>query len=151
MFFILPHDSGKAHPMFRRTGIFSMVAVSLFLFCGQTAPATCNNAQIGPSKGAVIGTGVAVVGVIVIGTVVLVHVHNSHHNIKGCVVAGPKGVEIRTDDSKNYALTGDTNVKVGDLVRVHGSKIKKVKNSTDDQTFMVEKLNKDYGPCKTTP
>jgi hypothetical protein len=24
-------------------------------------------------------------------------------------------------------------------------------NSADDQTFMFEKLNKDYGPCTTTP
>ena len=142
--------------MYRRTGIVSMIAVSLFLFCGQSAPVACNapQQQIGPSKGEVIGVGVAAVGVIVIGTVVLVHVHNSHHTIKGCVVAGPSGVQIKSgtgSDMKTYTLSGDTNVKVGDLVKVHGSKVKKVKNSTDDQTFIVEKLNKDYGPCAATP
>ncbi|HZL26790.1 MAG TPA: hypothetical protein VFC39_09690 [Acidobacteriaceae bacterium] len=142
--------------MYRRTGILSMIAVSLFLFCGQTAPVACNQSQqqIGPSKGEVIGVGVAAVGVIVIGTVVLVHVHNSHHTIKGCVIAGPAGVQIQSgtgSDMKTYTLSGDTNVKVGDLVKVHGSKVKKVKNSTGDQTFMIEKLNKDYGPCTATP
>ena len=140
--------------MYRRTGILSMIAVSLFLFCGQSAPVACNQQQIGPSKGEVIGVGVAAVGVVVIGTVVLVHVHNSHHTIKGCVVAGLSGVQIQSgtgSDMKTYTLSGDTNVKVGDLVKVHGNKVKKVKNSTDDQTFIVEKLNKDYGPCTATP
>lgn len=142
--------------MYRRTGTLSMIAVSLFLLCGQSAPVACNSSQeqIGPSKGEVIGVGVAAVGVIVIGTVVLVHVHNSHHTIKGCVVAGPSGVHIRSgtgSNMKTYTLSGDTNVKVGDLVKVHGSKVKKVKNSTGDQTFRVEKLNKDYGPCTATP
>jgi hypothetical protein len=131
-----------------------MIAVSLLLFCGQTAPVGCNQQQIGSRKGEVIGVGVAAVGVIVIGTVVLVHVHNSHHTIKGCVVAGPSGVQIQSgtgSDRKTYTLSGDTNVKVGDLVKVHGSKVKKVKNSTDEQTFLVEKLNKDYGPCTSNP
>jgi hypothetical protein len=140
--------------MFRRqAGIVSLAAVSIFLLCGDTAPASCNQTQIGPSKGEVIGVGVAAVAVVAIGTVTLVHIHNSHHTIKGCVVAGPTGVEIRTsgEGPKTYKLAGDTNVKVGDLVKVHGDKVKKVKGSTDDETFTVEKLNKDYGPCKVTP
>jgi hypothetical protein len=136
----------------RQAGIVSLAAVSIFLLCGDTAPASCNQTQIGPSKGEVIGVGVAAVAVVVIGTVTLVHVHNSHHTIKGCVVAGPNGVQIRSDNGgKTYTLAGSTNVKVGDLVKVHGDKVKKVKGSTDDETFTVEKLNKDYGPCKVTP
>jgi hypothetical protein len=140
--------------MYRRTGIVSMIAVTLFLFCGQTAPVACKDQQIGPSKGEVIGVGVAVVGVVAIGTAVLIHVHHSHHSIKGCVITGPAGLQIRSgsgSDMKTYTLSGDTNVKVGDLVKVHGSKVKKAKHSTEDQTFIVEKLNKDYGPCTTTP
>lgn len=140
--------------MYRRTGTISMIAVSLFLFCGQTAPVACNEGSIGPSKGEVIGVGVAAVGVVVIGTVVLVHVHNSHHTIKGCVVAGPSGVQIQSgsgSEMKIYTLAGDTNVKIGDMVKVHGNKMKKTKNSPDDETFTVEKLNKDYGPCSVAP
>ena len=142
--------------MYRRTGIVSMIAVSLFLFCGQTAPVTCNASQerIGPSNGEIIGIGVAAAAVITIGTVVLVHTHNSHHTIKGCVVSGPAGIQIQSGsgaDMKTYTLAGDPNIKVGDMVKVHGNKVKKVKNSADDQTFTVEELNKDYGPCKATP
>jgi hypothetical protein len=139
--------------MYRRTGIVSMIAVSLFLLCGQTAPVECKG-SIGPSTGEVVGVGVAAVGVITVGTIVLVHVHNSHHNIKGCVVSGPSGIQIKSgtgSDMKTYTLAGDTNIKVGDLVKVHGNKVKKVKTSTDPETFTVEKLNKDYGPCTTTP
>ena len=138
----------------RQAGILSLAAVSIFLLCGDTAPASCNKSQsqIGPSAGEVYGVGIAAVAVVVIGTVTLVHVHNSHHTIKGCVVAGSNGIEIRTsgDAPKTYKLAGDTNVKVGDMVKVHGDKVKKVKGSIDDETFTVEKLNKDYGPCKVT-
>jgi hypothetical protein len=140
--------------MHRRTGIVSMIAISLFLFCGQSVPPVSCNKPIGPSTGEVIGVGVAAAAVITIGTVVLVHTHNSHHTIKGCVVSGPAGIQIQSGsgaDMKTYTLAGDPNIKVGDLVKVHGDKVKKVKNSTDNQTFTVEKLNKDYGPCKATP
>jgi len=37
---------------------------------------------------------------------------------------------------------------VGDLVQFHGSKVKKVKGSAGNQTFTVEKIGRDYGPCK---
>ncbi len=137
--------------MIRQAGVFSMAALTVFLLCGATAPEQCNtsNERIGPSTGEVVGVGVAAVGVIVVGTVVLVHVHHAHHTVKGCVYAGPRGFEVKTDDNKVYALSGDTlKVKQGDLVKFHGNKIKRAKSSTDDQTFMVEKMNKDYGPCK---
>jgi len=136
--------------MFRRTGTVSLALLGFFLLCGDTAPATCNDPP--PSHTGAEAAGIAIVAGVVIGTVVLVHVHNSHHNIKGCVVAGPAGIQIHSDgDQKTYTLVGDTNVKVGDLVRVHGSKIKKTKDNKDDETFAVEKLNKDYGPCKASP
>jgi hypothetical protein len=53
---------------------------------------------------------------------------------------------------KTYALAGVTeNIKVGDLVRFHGSKVRKVKDSTGDQTFAVQKISKDFGPCTVKP
>jgi hypothetical protein len=53
---------------------------------------------------------------------------------------------------KTYALAGETaNIKVGDLVRFHGTMRKKVKGSTGAQTFTVEKISRDYGPCKLNP
>ena len=131
-----------------------MAAVSIFLLCGDTAPATCNtsNTRIGPSGAEVAAVGIAVVGVIVVGTVVLVHVHNSHHRLKGCVTMGPSGLQLKTDDNKTYALGGEMrDVKAGDTVKIHGNKMKKTKDMTGDQVFTVEKVNKDYGPCTVVP
>jgi hypothetical protein len=138
--------------MFQRTGIVSMICLTAFFLSGATAPQSCTNSQplqIGPSKGEVIGLGVAAVGVIVIGTVVLVEVHKSHHTIKGCVTAGPAGIQvIDTGNTRTYNVTGVTaNVKVGDTVRLHGNKQKKIKGEPA-QNFVIEKLSKDYGPCK---
>lgn len=137
----------------RRNGAVGFVCLTTYLLCGATAPQTCQPSQssnIGPSDGQVIAAAVGVVAVIAVGTVVLVEVHKSHHTVKGCVSTGPRGVEVTTveDKPKTYVLDGETaKVKVGDLVRVHGDKIKKAKNSTEDQVFRVEKISKDYGPC----
>ncbi len=143
----------------RRNGAIAFVCLTAYLLCGATAPETCQtqSTNIGPSGGQVIGAAVGVVAVIAVGTVVLVEVHKSHHTVKGCVSTGPSGIEVTTveDKPKTYMLDGETaNVKVGDLVRVHGDKIKKTKDSTGDQVFRVQKINKDYGPCpagKKTP
>lgn len=88
---------------------------------------------------------------VVVGTTVGVTyaVENQRHTLRGCVLSSPGGLELRTSDSKIvYALEGhDATIKVGDRVKLHGSKLKKAKDSTTDQVFVVEKLNKDYGPC----
>jgi hypothetical protein len=141
--------------MNRRAGIVSMIVLTTLLLSGATSQG-CNssNDSIGPSKGEVVGAAVAVVAVVAIGTVVLVEVHKSHHTIKGCVSAGPNGLQVEDmDNHKIYDVTGVTaNVKAGDQVRLHGNKQKKTKGATT-QTFTIEKLNKDFGPCKvpTTP
>jgi hypothetical protein len=140
--------------MFRRTGIVSMTCLTAVLLSGATSPQSCNtNTQpIGPSTGEVVGAAFAVVGVVVIGTVVLVEVHNSHHTIKGCVTAGPSGLQVQdTDNTHTYNVTGVTaDVKVGDVVRLHGNKEKKKKKGDTGQGFFIEKISKDYGPCKVT-
>ena len=138
--------------MHRLTGIACFAVLSSLLLCGATSPSGCNTnqTQIGPSKGEVIGAAVGIVAVVAVGTVVLVEVHNSHHIIKGCVTAGPDGLTVHTQNNgKIYALTGVTaNVKVGDVIKVHGSKPKDQKDSAGDQDFAVEKISRDYGPCK---
>jgi hypothetical protein len=35
-------------------------------------------------------------------------------------------------------------------VRVHGARAKQKKGDLGDPVFVVEKLNKDYGPCKAS-
>src|ERR1035441_1754261 len=85
--------------MFRRTGIVSMTCLGAFLLSGATGTQSCAPPQsvgsIGPSKGEIIGASVGVVAVVVVGTVVLVEVHNSHHTIKGCVFSGPSGLQVQ--------------------------------------------------------
>jgi len=136
--------------MNRRTGIVCFVILGSLLTCGSTAPPGCATESIGPSKGEVVGAVVGIVAVVVVGTVVLVEVNKSHHTIKGCVTAGPNGLAVHTEgNGKVYALTGVTaNVRVGDVIKVHGSKQKGQKDSVGDQDFAVEKISRDYGPCK---
>jgi hypothetical protein len=130
------------------------VVLFSFLLCGATSPDGCTSSspppQIGPSKGEIIGIAVGISAGVVVGVVVLVEVNKSHHSLKGCVTAGPDGLTLHTEgNSKVYALTGvPANVKVGDVIQVHGSKSKGQKDSAGDQDFAVEKMNRDYGPCK---
>jgi hypothetical protein len=141
----------KGHVMQHKTGIVSMIALSSFLLCGASAPTDCKG-SFGPSTGEVVGIGVAIGATIVIGTVVLVHVNHSHHEIRGCVTSGPNGLQVENEsDKKIYTLIGvPSNVKVGDIVKVHGDKEKQAKGSPANQDFKVEKMSKDYGPCKVS-
>jgi hypothetical protein len=142
--------------LFRRTGATSMICLASYCLCGATDPQGCQtqNTNIGPSKGQVTAAVVGTVAVIAIGTVVLVEVHKSHHTVKGCVSAGLGGVVVTTlsEKPKTFVLEGDVaSVRVGDLVQFHGNKVKKTKDSSGDQTFEVQKIKKDFGPCKLLP
>jgi len=91
-----------------------------------------------------VGIGAAVAVIVV----VAVEVSNGHHTLSGCVISGPNGLELQTSESKRYALEGDaSSIKVGDRVKIHGSRVKKTKDTAGDQVYRVEKLKKDYGPC----
>lgn len=106
----------------------------------------CSGAtQCGPTGGEVAGTGVGIgAGIAVI---VVVAVNVTHQGITGCVVSGPNRPEPETSD-KHYALEGDAaSIKVGDRVKIRGSRVKKTKDQAGDQVYRVEKLRKDYGPC----
>lgn len=125
------------------------LTLSALLCCGADS-SSCNTSQerIGPS-GAEVGAAIAGVAVVIVGAVVLVEVNHSHHTLKGCVLSGPTGLELRTDDQKTYALSGTTaNLKAGDQVRLHGSRVKHSKAIPGDPAFLVETMKKDYGPCK---
>jgi len=135
----------------RQTGIVAMIALSSFLLCGASSPTSCAPQHIGPSTGEVVGIGVAVGAGIVVGVVVLVEVNKSHHTIKGCVTAGPNGIQVVSDsDKKTYFLVGDpSKAKVGEVVRLRGTKEKKGSNGSQD--FLVTNMTKDYGACKVAP
>jgi hypothetical protein len=138
--------------MNRSPATISVICLTSLLLAGASTQ-SCNTTQtsgsIGPSKGEVIGAAVGIVAIIGVGTVVLIEVHNSHHTIKGCVTAGPSGIQVYDfANQRTYYVTGATaNVKAGDLVRLHGNKEKK-KKGDPGQAFVVEKITKDYRPCK---
>lgn len=138
--------------MQRRKGFAAFAALSSLLLSGASSPSSCNtsNDQIGPSNTEVYGAVAGIAAGIAVGTIVLVEVHKSHHTVKGCVTAGPEGLTVHSEgNQKVYALTGVTaNVKVGDIVKLNGNKEKSQKDSAGDEDFMIQKMSRDYGPCK---
>lgn len=111
--------------------------------------------RIGPSGGEVAGAAVGVGAAVAV--VVFLAVNHGHHSITGCVVSAANGLELRTGDSRAWALEGDTSdLKVGDRVKVHGSRDpgsrgRKAKGAPAPDVFNVDKLNKDYGACHERP
>ncbi|MGA8088783.1 MAG: DUF5818 domain-containing protein [Terracidiphilus sp.] len=132
----------------RRLGVAAFAGLTVLLCSGSTAPTQCQS-SIGPSGGEVAGVAIGVGAVIAVAIIVPVEISHSHHIVTGCVMTGANGLELQTSEGKTYALEGDAaSIKVGDKVKVHGSKIKKTKDSTGPGVFRVEKLNRDYGPCR---
>jgi uncharacterized protein DUF5818 len=123
------------------------------LCTGATSPSGCNTSSsgignIGPSNAEVIGAAVGVGAVIAVAIIVPVEISRSHHILTGCVVNSAIGLDLRTSDGKTYSLEGEAaSIKVGDKVKLHGTRIKKAKDSTGPGVFKVEKLNRSYGPC----
>jgi hypothetical protein len=72
-------------------------------------------------------------------------------SITGCAVSNQNGLELRNEsDRQTYMLIGDTgDIKAGERIRVKGKK--KKKDSSAGRTFLVEKLTRNYGPCKALP
>jgi hypothetical protein len=120
------------------------------LLCtGVSLPASGQSGgQIGPSGSEVAGAGIGIGAAIAVAIILPLEISRSHHNLTGCVVSSANGLNLQTSDGKTYALEGDSaTIKAGNKVKVHGSKIKKTKDSTGPGVFRVEKLNRDYGPC----
>jgi len=72
-------------------------------------------------------------------------------SLTGCAATGSNGLTLENEsDHQAFMLIGDTsNLKDGERVRVTGKKQKK--DASGARTFLVEKLNKDYGACKLSP
>lgn len=135
-------------PKRRFQGFAAFAALAALLCTGASSPSGCNSSQfnIGPSKGEVVG---AVAGVSAVAVVaVLVAENHSRHTLKGCLVSGQNGLELRTSDQR-YQLAGDVlKLNPGDRVRVHGSHLKKTAEPAGQNVFTVESLQKNYGPCR---
>ena len=133
-------------------GFAAMAALTSVLLNPTTTPVTCQPQPQPSHTGAIVAASAILAGV-VIGTVILVDKKHAHHNIKGCVTMSQNGLALVDDsDKKTYILAGVTSqTKAGDTVRLHGAKEKRPKGSTGDLTFTVEKVSKDFGPCKVEP
>jgi hypothetical protein len=126
----------------RVSGPQRIVAVAVIIALACFGTTSCSKTQVGLSIAA---TAAVVVGATV-GITLAVQNHN--HTLQGCAFTGPSGLELRTNDAKIYTIEGSAaTLKVGDRLKLHGSKLKKTKGSTGNQVFVVEKLKKDYGPC----
>jgi hypothetical protein len=147
-----PSETSRPSPgAASRFGIAAFAGLAVLLCSGSTSPTGCQSSSvgnIGPSNGEVIGAAVGIGAVIAIAIIVPVEISHSHHTLTGCVLTAPNGLQLRTSDAKIYALEGDAaSIKVGDRVKLHGSKAKKTKDVAGNNVFRVEKLNRDFGPC----
>ena len=96
-------------------------------------------------------TAALVTTVALIGVGVYVIVQHAH-TVKGCVTDDPNKLMLHTEDGKTYVLLGaTTNIEADTRIKVRGSKRKKIDGVTDQPSFVVEKLNKVYGPCSVSP
>lgn len=134
-----------------RTRLVSTLTLTSVVTCSLLSLDGCKgqNFNIGPSGGEI--AGIIVGAAVVVGgtTAILIHENHSHHRVKGCVSSGSNGLQIQTDNKQTWLLTGNTpDIQVGDLLKLQGNKVRKPKHSTSEQTFEVEKITKDLGPCK---
>lgn len=117
---------------------------------GQSSPRPRNADTLQTDAHEIIAGGIAIIGAVA-AVVIIIAVNHDHHTLKGCVSSGPNGPELQTSDSKTYSLEGDSStIKVGDMVKFHGSKTKKTKDGSGHQVFKVEQMKRDYGPCHVT-
>lgn len=74
------------------------------------------------------------------------------HTVKGCVSDDPNELLLHTQDGKTYVLLGNTTkIKADTTIKVTGTRKKKIAGITDQPSFVVEKLDKEYGTCSVTP
>lgn len=121
----------------RRT---TAAAVSFTLLCSGLTSCTRTQVALSFTAGAAIVAGTAVG--------ITLAVQHSRHTLQGCITSDGNGLSLRLSDARVYKLDGElADVKVGDKLKVHGSKVKKAKGSSGGEVFLVEKVNKNYGPC----
>lgn len=119
-----------------------VAATAAALLCSGIS--SCTKTQVALSS--------AAIAAVIVGTTVGVTlaVQHSHHTLEGCIVSDKRGLKLRLSDAREYALKGEIgDVKAGEKLKVHGSKVKKSKGGgAGDPVFVVEKVNKDLGPCR---
>ncbi|HEY4008950.1 MAG TPA: hypothetical protein VGM11_02280 [Acidobacteriaceae bacterium] len=133
----------------RLINVLTLVLTPVVLCAATNGSCNTSNERVGPSTGEVVGVGVAAVAVVAAVIIIPIEVNKSHHTLKGCVLSTPAGLELRTTDNKTFALSGTTtDIAAGNTLRLHGNHQKHSKDTAGDQVFLVQKMQKNYGPCQ---
>ena len=138
--------------MSRRPALSLTIALSILFCCGANTT-SCNTtpppANHDPNVAAIAA---GVVAGAAATAVILVSVNHAHHNLKGCVFSTPGGLELRTEDLKDYTLTGSTtNLAVGNSIRLHGDRQKHDKTAPGEEVFLVKELKRTTAPAPSSP
>jgi hypothetical protein len=137
--------SGKIRSAFMAIILFTLLAMTTTT--ARADPASGFNFNgIGREVAIGITVGVVVVATVTIVTVYLIARHN--HNVTGCAVSSGGGIELQSDGGgTTYLLAGNlSGIPPGERLRLTGKKAKKV--AANSRTFLVEKVAKDFGPCR---
>ncbi len=131
---------------------------AMVLVCVLLANAVGQGTEVKPrpkvlvSKSEATGIVAGVVGVVAVVGVGAYLVIQSAHTVKGCVTDDPDHLLLHLGNGKTYVLLGaTTNIKADTRIKVRGTRKKRIRGITDQPTFLVEKLNKVYGPCSVSP
>jgi hypothetical protein len=102
--------------------------------------------QVTKSTETKVAFGVVGAGALV-GVGVYFAIHHGH-SLTGCTVSGSNGLQLQSQgDQQTYKLVGEiAEIKPGERIHVSGKKQKV--NTAVPREFLVEKLNKDFAPCK---
>jgi hypothetical protein len=139
------------HSSLRRKLPVLLLCVSLLLFIEPAKAQTGGPIGITKSQATWIIVGIVAAGA-AIGIGIYLAIHHSHdRSITGCAVSSGGSLSLQHEgDQRSYNLLGDTAaIKPGDRVRVSGKERKEYPSGNRD--FLVDKLAKVYGPCKTLP
>jgi hypothetical protein len=106
---------------------------------------------IGISKGQATGI---IVGIVAVGVAIGIGIYlivRKGPSLTGCAASNAGGLSLQNEgDQQTYTLIGETaGIKTGDRIRVSGKK--KKKDPSGNRDFFVQKLAKNYGPCKALP
>ncbi|MGA7341640.1 MAG: hypothetical protein WBE72_15845 [Terracidiphilus sp.] len=127
--------------------IFAKAAVGVLL-AAATATAQSSTPIGGVTKSDAVWIGIAV-GAIGAGVGIGIYYAVHHgHSLTGCAASGPIGLELQGQgNQETYALAGEVDgIRPGERVRVSGKREKT--NAGAPPQFLVEKMSRDYGPCK---
>lgn len=135
--------------MMRSLRLFIATALICAFLTAFSRPAEAQSIPI--SQGQAVGIVVIFAAVVAAVTVAIYYTIRRPPSITGCAIAAATSLTLQNEaDQQTFNLTGDiAAIKPGNRIRVKGKK--KNKDASGNRTFLVDKLSKDFGPCKAAP